>query len=351
MTARTITRLTFALAALAMSAASARADMQICSRMSYVVEVAVALEDKGTAATRGWYRIDPAQCRSVVQGNSGSEQIYLHVRALPVYGGSPLPQNGHADFCVTNESFTLAGAQTCNRSGYRMARFSAVKPSPNDKGVPTAYLAEEAEYTDEQARDAAIQRLLVIAGYDANPIDGIRSSKTDTAIAQFVVDSRLENTAAARSDFFDHLMAAAQKPSNTGFAWCNETRNTVMAAVGFEDQGNLVTRGWYRVAPGKCLRPDLTGKPRRLYSFGEAVGPDNQPLRESARPAGQGGGAAAIASAMSPSVSWGGSTILCTRNSKFELSDHQDCGGNGLTATGFATVEMSGTGATTVQFK
>jgi uncharacterized membrane protein len=346
MTARTITRLTFVLAALAASTSSARADIQICSRMSYVVEVAVALEDKGTAATRGWYRIDPAQCRTVVQGNSGSEQVYIHARALPVYGGSPLPQGGHADFCVTSESFTLAAAQTCNRTGYRMARFTAVKPGQNDKGVATANLAEEAEYTDEQARDAAIQRLLVIAGYDANPIDGIRSSKTDTAIAQFVVDNRLENAAVARSDFFDLLMAAAQKPSNAGFAWCNETRNTVMAAVGFEDQGNVVTRGWYRVAPGKCLRPDLTGKPRRLYSFGEAVGPDNQPLRDSARPAGQGG-----APAVSPTASWGGSTILCTRNSKFELSDHRDCGSNGLTATGFATVDISGTGATTVQFK
>ena len=350
MTVQSITWLTLALAALAASTSSARADIQICSRMSYVVEVAVALEDKGTAATRGWYRIDPAQCRTVVQGNSGSEQVYIHARALPVYGSSPLPQSGHADFCVTNESFTLAAAQTCNRTGYRMARFTAVKPGQNDKGVATAYLAEDAEYTDEQARDAAIQRLLVIAGYDANPIDGIRSSKTDTAIAQFVVENRLENTAAARSDFFDHLMAAAQRPSNAGFSWCNETRNTVMAAVGFEDQGNVVTRGWYRVAPGKCLRPDLTGKPRRLYSFGEAVGPDNQPLRDGARPAGQGGGPI-VPPTVSPGVSWGGSTILCTRNSKFELSDHRDCGGNGLTATGFATVDISGTGATTVQFK
>ena len=50
MTARTTARLTFALAALAASSAAARADVQICSRMSYVVEVAVALEDKGTAA-------------------------------------------------------------------------------------------------------------------------------------------------------------------------------------------------------------------------------------------------------------------------------------------------------------
>ena len=31
----------------------AHADLQICSRMSYVVEAAIAIEDKGAAATRG----------------------------------------------------------------------------------------------------------------------------------------------------------------------------------------------------------------------------------------------------------------------------------------------------------
>ena len=160
-----------------------------------------------------------------------------------------------------------------------MARFTAIKPTETDKGL-VAYLAEDAEYDDEQARDAGIQRLLTIAGYDAGPIDGVRGTKTDQALAQFIADNKLENTAAGRADFFDMLMAAAQKPNSAGFAWCNETRNVVMAALGFEEQGTVVTRGWYRVAPGKCLRPDLTGKPRRLYSFGEAVGADGQPLEE-----------------------------------------------------------------------
>jgi len=285
----------------------------------------------------------------VLQVALQGETLYLHARALPVYGGSPLPQAGHANFCVGADTFVLPASQSCNRPGQRIARFTAVKPTETEKGL-TTYLAEDAEYTDEQARDAGIQRLLVIAGYDANPIDGIRASKTDAALAQFIADNKLENAAAGRTDFFDLLMAAAQKPSSVGFAWCNETRNTVLAALGFEDQGNVVTRGWYRVAPGKCLRPDLTGKPRRLYSFGEAVGADNQPLRDNTQPAGQ-NASAATAPTVSPTISWGGSTILCTRNSKFELSDHRDCGGNGLTATGFATVEMSGSGATTVQFK
>jgi uncharacterized membrane protein len=329
-----------ALAALAALAQPARADLQICSRMSYVVEAAIAVEDKGTAATRGWFRIDPGQCRSVLLGDLGGATLYIHARALPVYGGSPLPQQGNADFCVGTDSFTLAATQKCNRAGQTIARFTAVKPSETEKGL-VAYLAEDAEYTDEQARDAGIQRLLTIAGYDANPIDGIRSARTDQVLAQFIIDNKLENTAAGRSDFFDVLMAAAQKRGGSGFAWCNETRSTVMAALGVEDQGTVVTRGWYRVAPGKCLRPDLAGKPQRLYSFGEAVGADGLPIKDTGR---------AVSQAAAPTVSWGGSTVLCTRNVKFELTDHKDCAGSGLTATGFATVELSG-GATTVQFK
>jgi uncharacterized membrane protein len=315
-------------------ASPAHADLQICSRMSYVVEAAIAVEAKGAAATRGWFRIDPGACRTVIQGTPPGETLYLHARALPVYGGSPLPQAGHADFCVGADTFAMPATQSCNRTGQHLARFTAIKPSETEKGL-VAYLAEDGEYDDTQARDAAIQRLLTIAGYDAGAIDGVRGQKTDQALAQFITDNKLENTAAGRADFFDLLMAAAQRPNGAGFAWCNETHNAVMAALGFEDRGTVVTRGWYRVAPGKCLRPDLTGKPQRLYSFGEAVGADGQPLGGAGKSAAQ---------------SWGGSTILCTRNVKFELSDHKDCGSNGLTATGFATVELAGS-STTVQFK
>ena len=335
MAARIGTHLTsafVALAALLAIAQPAHADLQICSRMSYVVEAAIAVEDKGAAATRGWFRIDPGQCRTVMQGKPPGETLYLHARALPVYGGSPLPQAGHANFCVANETFVLPATQSCNRAGQKIVRFTAVKPTETDKGL-IAYLAEDAEYDNEQARDAGIQRLLTIAGYDAGAIDGVRGSKTDSALAQFITDNKLENTAAGRSDFFDALMAAAQRPNGAGFAWCNETRNPVLAALGVEEQGTVVTRGWYRVAPGKCLRPDLTGKPQRLYSFGEAVGTDGLPIKTADR-----------------ATSWGGATVLCTRNVKFELNDHKDCAGLGLASTGFATVELTGSG-TTVQFK
>ena len=126
-------------------------------------------------------------------------------------GSSPLPQGGNADLCVCNENFVLAAARACAaRTGQKLARFTAIKPSETEKGH-TAYLAEEAEYSDDQARDAAIQRLLNIAGYDVSPIDGIRGAKTDAALLQFIADNKLTPTAAGRPDFFDVLIAAAQQ--------------------------------------------------------------------------------------------------------------------------------------------
>ena len=54
--------------ALLAGVAPAHADLKLCNRMSYVVEAAIGIDDKAATATRGWFRIDPAACRVVVQG-------------------------------------------------------------------------------------------------------------------------------------------------------------------------------------------------------------------------------------------------------------------------------------------
>jgi len=330
---RRILQWTAALFALAASALPARADLQLCNRMSYVIEAAVGLEDKGTITTRGWFRLDPGQCRSVIQGDLPPEGYYLHARALPIYGAAPMPQGGHAELCVGQDNFVVANARQCTRTNHRLVSFIAVKPSVTDLGL-TANFAEEAEYSPEQARDAGIQRLLTIAGYDAGPIDGVRGTATEAALVQFLQDNKLAPTAAGRSDIFDVLIATAQKPDGAGFAWCNDTTYQVMAAIGVEDKGTLTTRGWYRITPGTCLRPEISGRPSKVYSFAEAVDANGQSIRAAGR-----------------SLSWGGDTVLCTRKAKFELLDQADCALKGLTAAGFAPIELSGRTGTTVRFR
>src|SRR5256885_7484983 len=182
--------------------APARADLQFCNKTSYVLDLALALEEKDAAAPRGWLRVDPGACKTVLQGAITADKVYVHAGALAAYGPSPLPQTGHADFCIAEGNFVIAAAKTCQtRTGQRLVRFSQIKPSETDQGL-TAYLGEEADYDSVQARLAGIQRLLVIAGYDVNPIDGLEGKKTAAALEAFLKDRRPAADAPGRAALF-----------------------------------------------------------------------------------------------------------------------------------------------------
>lgn len=324
--------LTAVLGAALAGATPARADLQLCNRTSYVVETAIGIEVKGSAATRGWLRADPGQCKVVLQGDMEIDRVYVYARALPVYGASPLALAGHADMCIAEGNFIIPGARHCE-ARQRLVRFTEVRPTASGNG-PTVTLAEEAGYSAEQARRAGIQRLLAIAGYDAGPVDGIDGKKTEAALSQFLKDRGLAPEAALEPSIFDALAGAAKQADGTGFGWCNETSYAVMAALGLDGKDGIVTRGWYRIEPGSCLKPDMEGTPRRVYSYAAAVD----------------AGGAAIEQAGKP-LAWGGETTLCTRNLTFELADQKDCSGRGLTPAGFAMIDLAGRRGATVRFK
>jgi uncharacterized membrane protein len=312
-------------------ATGARAELTLCNRTSYRMDVALGLEKRANVETRGWFRLDPGQCRQVLDATLDAEMVYVHARTPAVYGNAPLPQQGQADFCVRDGEFNIANARSCPVS--QQVQFSAAKPSESPKG-PVINLAEEADYDDVQARLAGIQRLLVIAGYDANPIDGVQGARTQAAVTKFLNDGKLAADAVAAAAFFDTLIEAAHNPRGTGFSWCNDTKYPVMGSLGFAEMGAIVTRGWYRVEPGQCVRPDLRGEPRRLYSYAEAIDADGRPVKR--------GNAV---------LSWGGTLPLCTRDGRFELADHKDCAARGLNSAGFAVIDLGNQPATIVRFK
>jgi uncharacterized membrane protein len=313
-----------------LAASPAQAELTLCNRTSYRMEVAIGLEKRANVTTRGWFGIDPGQCKQAVDGVLDAEMVYVHARTPPVYGSAPLPQNGEAEFCIRDGNFEIANARGCPVS--QQAHFSPARPSETPKG-PTVNLAEEDDY-DAQARLAGIQRLLVIAGYDANPIDGVQGAKTQAALAKFLGDRKLPADAASGADFFATLLDAARNPQGVGFSWCNDTKYAVMASLGIVEMGAIVTRGWYRVDAGQCVRPDLHGDPHKIYSYGEAVDGNGRVIKRD-----------------DAALAWGGNVALCTRDGKFELSDHKDCAARGLNSAGFAAVDISGQPSTTVRFK
>ncbi|HTT48788.1 MAG TPA: DUF1036 domain-containing protein [Pseudolabrys sp.] len=309
----------------------AHAELTLCNRTSYRVEAAIGLEKRANVETRGWFRIDPGACRKVVDGALDADMVYVHARTPAVYGSAPLPQASHAELCIRDGDFEIANARGCALN--QQARFTAARPSDTPNG-PAVNLAEEADYDDAQARLAGIQRLLTIAGYDATPIDGVQGGKTQAAVAKFLAARKLPADVVGKPEFFDALIAAASNPEGTGFSWCNDTKYPVMAALGVVEMGAIVTRGWYRVAAGQCLRPDVRGDPRRLYSFAEAVDGNGRTIMRGDAP-----------------LAWGGNVTLCTRDGKFELADHKDCATRGLNTAGFALINLDNQATATVRFK
>jgi len=309
----------------------AHAELTLCNRTSYRVEAAIGLEKRANVETRGWFRIDPGACRKVVDGALDADMVYVHARTPAVYGSAPLPQASHAELCIRDGDFEIANARGCALN--QQARFTAARPSDTPNG-PAVNLAEEADYDDAQARLAGIQRLLTIAGYDATPIDGVQGGKTLAAVAKFLAARKLPADVVGKPEFFDALIAAASNPEGTGFSWCNDTKYPVMAALGVVEMGAIVTRGWYRVAAGHCLRPDVRGDPRRLYSYAEAVDGNGRTIMRGDAP-----------------LAWGGNVTLCTRDGKFELADHKDCATRGLNTAGFALINLDNQATATVRFK
>src|SRR5574340_569289 len=83
----------------------ARAELTLCNRTSYVMDAAIGLEKRANVATRGWYHLEPGQCRQVLDGPLDADMVYVHGRTPPVYGSTPQPANALAEFCVAAADF------------------------------------------------------------------------------------------------------------------------------------------------------------------------------------------------------------------------------------------------------
>jgi uncharacterized membrane protein len=323
------------LAAILFFAASgfARADLEICNRTSFVIEAAIGVETKGAAATRGWFRVDPGACRAVLRGEVTADHLYLHARALPLYGTLRPLSAANINLCAGSGDFLIAGAKQCSKPEETLLPFAEVQPSRTGSDA-SVYVAESAGYEPDQAKVAAIQRLLTFAGFDAEPVDGSLGAKSEAALAAFLKSRNLSMEAALRPDFIDVLLAAARDGQAPGLLWCNDTRHIVMASLGIESDGAVATRGWWKIDPGACLRPEM---PRRIsgrvYSFAEAIDASGMVVERKGR-----------------ALSWGGATKFCVKNARFELREHANCNARGLDEKGFALVQFSAQAGATLRF-
>lgn len=305
-------------------AGPAAAETRLCNRTSVITEAAIGVVAEETAATRGWFRLDPGQCRAILQTAEAPGRLFLHTRPLGEGPGAGLGQPSQRRLCIGEGDFLISAAQSCRQQGHVMAPFAEVRATVAE-GIGVLFLSEEADYDLPQARRAGIQRMLTRLGYDPGPIDGLEGPKTDGATRAFVTDLNLPADAAALPDIFDRLLAALRAGEGPGFAWCNDTAHRVMAALGTDDGGRMVTRGWYRIEPGTCLKPPIEGAPQRVFSFGEAVDADGRPVMRGGQP-----------------LVFGGEQPGCIRATEFEISGAEDCAAHGGLPAKFAAIAFDG---------
>ncbi|MEM9839933.1 MAG: DUF1036 domain-containing protein [Pseudomonadota bacterium] len=113
------------------------------------------------------------------------------------------------------------------------------------------------------------------------------------------------------------------------YSFCNKTSFALSAALGFTDDNQLLTRGWWRLRPGECKRVisnELT--PGRYFAYAEAIPGHQGELK-----------------------TWSGDTPLCVQNdSLFTLRDQSVCADAPQQQRNFMAVDVTtedGTSQTT----
>ena len=109
------------------------------------------------------------------------------------------------------------------------------------------------------------------------------------------------------------LVGASALPARADLKLCNNTDSRVGVALGYKDKDGWATEGWWTVESQKCL-PLLKGNLIARYYYVFAVDYDK-------------GG------------SWGGKSMMCTRDKVFTIRGIDDCEGRGYTKTGFFEVD------------
>ncbi len=103
------------------------------------------------------------------------------------------------------------------------------------------------------------------------------------------------------------------------YSFCNKTSYALSAAIGYVEEGRMITRGWWRLRPGQCkVVMTEAVKPGRYFVYSEAIPGHRGPLR-----------------------TWSGDTPLCVENeSIFTLRDQDVCAADPRRQREFFTVDV-----------
>lgn len=225
----------------------------LCNRTSYVLEAAVGYPDASGISVEGWTRLNPGSCGVALAGPLRPAIHYLYARTSSAHLGGEREWGGRFELCVDpTGTFALESPPDCAAMGLESQGFRPV--DIQNESSWTNQFTEVENWTEEQARNAGLQRLLDEAGVVSGNIDGFIGQRTRAAIGNFL---RQRGLAADLSDddLIDYLeQAAAERGRNIGFTLCNRTSNRIWSAIARRSPEGWESRGWWRIEAGGCAR-------------------------------------------------------------------------------------------------
>jgi len=319
-------RLAFLLALLlafvALASAPAHAALTLCNRTSYILYAATSAIQSPGSDTRGWTRIAPGECEIARKEPLTAESYLVHARSSIAHSGPSRAWGGAYPVCVKDANFTIRQSVTqltCSAEDTFALPFASL--NNRGKSVWTMNFDEQPLMSRSEAQLAGVKRLLVDNGYKITAIDGKPDKSTGAALVDFRKRIRLDPSA-GNAGLFKVLEQQAQtKIAPAGYTVCNESRDSLLVALGRKEPGPKssrvsISQGWWTVEPASCAK-----------AVTSALKTDTVYL---------------LAQKKNGSTLVGGPEKFCVTSVAFEIRGAQDCAGRALSEAGFAATPTKG---------
>jgi uncharacterized membrane protein len=312
----------------------AHADYLLCNKTSYILQSAIGFREGDTWQSQGWISLMPGRCTVALVGDIVQDNHYVFARSMDAHQGRVKYFSGAESFCTLSKDFTIEGRDNCARRGYDADDFFAVATTPGKNWTTT--FSETANYDDDEARIAVTQRLLRDNGLLLPRIDGKAAKNTVRAIEAFQRANQLEPDGKVSDELISALTRGAMVAQDRmGLDLCNRTRHLIWAAVAAHQPKSDMSSGWIRLEPGTC-RKAIKGKltSATYYLYAEGVDEAGIVTREGDH-----------------NLLWSGDTVFCTKSTRFEIRDRDQCLARGFDERRFMLINTGGKAQWTMELK
>ncbi|MEO1014980.1 MAG: DUF1036 domain-containing protein, partial [Pseudomonadota bacterium] len=115
---------------------AAQAKYSLCNKTSYVVSAAIAYVDGDRLATRGWWRLNPGQCKVVLTETTNPGRYFVYGEAIEGHLGPLRSWSGDTPLCVepSDGYFNLRNQDVCKEDPSRRRDFFTVDVTDKANG-------------------------------------------------------------------------------------------------------------------------------------------------------------------------------------------------------------------------